>query len=159
MKMSRSALAACCFLFAAIIQAHASPPALVNGQPIERSPKAAISFDTGGSLEVLTVGGLSGRVEARTNQFVNVQLHYPADLIGQAVGVQSVDGAIVVGATNRPVIGNDGTVTIRFKMGDSESLYRFVVMCGDLHTTLRFYAIEPGKRSTDPTILRSGNGK
>ncbi|HEV2096886.1 MAG TPA: hypothetical protein VGQ82_10325 [Chthoniobacterales bacterium] len=115
---------------------------------MDRNPRAAIAFDTGGSLNTHSAEGLFQRVAAKTNQAIRVQLQYPTDLAGQTILIQSMDGAPVIGNSDKLTVGDDGTATMMVRLGASEGIYRFVLRCSDANTVLRFYAIKPGNTSS-----------
>lgn len=111
MKLPYAALAACCaFNFAAHLDGQ-------TGGPPDRSPTAGMRFDNGASITLTGGHGLLGRVAARTNQAVAVQLQFPTDLAGEIVAVQSVDGADVIGSANRLVVDSDGSATVQLRLG------------------------------------------
>jgi hypothetical protein len=150
MKIVLAVLAACCvFSFAA----NMSTQIVGTGGPIDHSPKAAISLDTGGALTLASAQGLFGRVAAQTSQAITVQLQYPADLVGQRIFVQSLDGAQLIGISDKLVVGADGTATVGVQLAAAEGIYRVAVTCSDSRTLLRFYAVAPGKPLPDPTLL------
>jgi hypothetical protein len=150
MKILYAALAACgVFSFATNI----SSQIVGTVGPIDHSPKAAISLDTGGTLTLVSAQGLFGRVAAQTSQAITVQLQYPADLAGQRIFVQSLDGAQLIGIPDQLVVGADGTATVRLQLAIGEGIYRVAVTCSDSRTLLRFYAVAPGKPLPDPTLL------
>jgi len=150
MKILCAALAACCvFSFAANI----SSQIVGTVGPIDHSPKAAISLDTGGALTLASAQGLFGRVAAQTGQGITVQLQYPPDLVGQRIFVQSLDGAQLIGIPDKLVVGPDGTATVQLQLAGGEGIYRVAVTCSDSRTLLRFYAVAPGKPLPDPTLL------
>ncbi len=151
MKLVPAALAVSCIVcYAASIQAQSATAALPL---IDRGPAAAISLESAGAINLTSAHGYFGRVAARTNQAVAAQLQFPPDLAGQPVRVQSVDGAQLIGTTDKLTVGPDGTATIRVRLGTAEGLYRIGVICGDSRALLRFYAIAPGKPNSDPTLL------
>lgn len=134
----------------------------VNAQTataVDHSPKAAITFDTGESLDTPSIEGLFQRVAAKTNQAIKVQLKYPTDLAGQPILVQSMDGAQIIGNTVAQTVAEDGTATMVVRLGSSEGIYRFVLRCSDSTAALRFYAVRPGSRSPDPTLLQPAFGR
>jgi hypothetical protein len=111
------------------------PPLLPDG-----CPTAAITFDDRSLVLVRSGEGHFPRVDARINQAATILLQYPTDLGGQPIIVQSLDGAQVIGDIQNLTLGTDGTVILNVRMGGSEGLYRFALLCGDSHTLLRFYA-------------------
>ncbi len=157
MKRLCAAFAACCvFCFAADSGAQtAVGPANVAAPP---GPRAEMTFDSGGSLEARSGDGLFERVAVLTNQAVAVRLRYSPDLAAKPILIESLDGAQVLGNAANLALGADGTATVQLRMGASEGLYRFAVVCGDWHTLLLFYASKPGNPSSDPTLLRPPSG-
>jgi hypothetical protein len=149
MKVSLATLAACCSISAAKLPAQ-------TDEPPDRSPTASMKFDSGASIALPGGHGLTGRVLAFTNQAVATQLQFPADLAGKNVFVQSLDGAQIIGQSNKLVLAADGTATVQLRLGVSEGLYRVVVSCQDSRSILRFYAVAPGKSSPDSTLLVPG---
>ncbi|MBV9008359.1 MAG: hypothetical protein JO354_04220 [Verrucomicrobia bacterium] len=149
MRIAPAAVAACCILFsAAYLQAQ------IAGQPgAGHDPVAAISLDTGESINVASRQGLFGRVAVKTNQAVTIQLQYPPALAGKRIGIQSLDGAQLLGSTNNLAVGADGTARVQVRLGAAEGLYRFSVICQDSQALVRFYAIAPGNAVPDPTLL------
>ncbi len=151
MKKSPAAVAGCCaFCFAATISGQVGG---VGEAPPDRSPTAVMRFDAGTSLALRSGHGLFGRVAARTNQAIAIQLQFPADLAEQSVLVESVDGAQVIGSANNLVVNADGSATLQLRLGSAEGIYRFIVTCRDSRAVLRFHAIAPGKPSPDSTLL------
>jgi len=146
-----AAFATCCTICCAAVS-HAQSPA--DPLPrIDRGPAAALSFDGAGLITFPSARGFFPRVAARTNQAVAAQLQFPADLAGQAVRVQSLDGSQVIGGTDKLTLAPDGTATVRVRLGAAEGLYRIGVICGDSHALLRFYAFAPGEPISDTTLL------
>ncbi len=152
MKRLCAAIAACCVsCFAANSEAQTTDEVV---PVVDHSPAAEIRFDSGGTLKAQSAQGLFGRVAAVTNQAIVVQLQYSTDLGGKPILIQSLDGAQVLGNTANLAVGDDGTATVQLRLGASEGLYRFAIVCGDSRTFLRFYASKPGNPSADPTLLR-----
>jgi hypothetical protein len=121
-----------------------SVPAPSPGVPAtDHSPQALITFDDQSLVHVQSGEGLFPRVAARINQAATILLQYPTDLGGQPIIVQSLDGAQVIGDIQNLTLGTDGTAILNVRMGGSEGLYRFALLCGDSHTLLRFYASAP----------------
>lgn len=155
MKRFFAAIAAgCVFCLAASINAQTAGGSGGPPPKFDHSPAAAITFDSGESLNTQSIEGLFQRVAAKTNQAVRVQLQYPIDLAGQSIVIQSMDGAPVIGNSDRLSVGDDGTATMMVRLGASEGIYRFVLRCNDSSAVLRFYAIKPGKPSPDSTLLQ-----
>lgn len=152
MKRLCAAFAACCVSCLAASSQGQTTAALVH------SPRATITFDTGGSLNARSAEGFFERVAIVTNRTVVVQLQYPSDLAGSPLLIESLDGAQVLGNAGNLALGADGTATVQLRMGASEGLYRFVLVRGDSHTLLLFYASKPGNPFSDPTLLRSVPG-
>ncbi len=149
MKKLCAVFAACCVsCFVADSQAQTTVAAL------DRKPSAAVTFAGAGSLRARSAEGLFERVAAVTNQAVVVQLQYGADLGGKPILIQSLDGGQVLGNAANLALGADGSATVQLRMGASEGLYRFALVCGDSHALLLFYASKPGNPSSDPTLLR-----
>jgi hypothetical protein len=159
MKIFCAALMAWCACSIAATQAQVLDSPVAPLQLIDRSPTAAMIFDTGGSLTTRSVQGTFGRVAATIDQSVTVQLRYPIDLAGQPLLIQSLDGGQVVSDTAQATIGLDGTTTLQLQVGGGEGLYRFVLRCGDSFAVLRFYAVPPGKSSPDSTLLTASGGQ
>ncbi|MGI9113461.1 MAG: hypothetical protein DLM52_11020 [Chthoniobacterales bacterium] len=151
MKLLPAVLAASCIIcYAATTQAQSPTTALPL---IDRGPAAAMSLESTGAINLTSARGFFGRVAARTNQAVAAQLQFPVDLAGQRVLVQSLDGAQLIGTTDKLTLGADGTATIRVGLGAAEGLYRIGVVCGDSRALVRFYAVAPGRPNPDPTLL------
>ena len=130
----------------AVSTASAQPPVPAPSPgvpPTDHSPQALITFDDTSLVDVQSGEGRFPRVAARINQGATILLQYPTDLGGQPIIVQSLDGAQVIGDIQNLTLGMDGTAILNVRMGGSEGLYRFALLCGDSHTLLRFYASVP----------------
>jgi hypothetical protein len=72
-----AALVACCAFCSAATQAQVVNLPVAPLQSIDRSPTAAMLFDTGGWLTTRSIQGAFGHLAATINQSVTLQLRYP----------------------------------------------------------------------------------
>jgi len=107
-------------------------------------PTAAIIFPDSTWLSARSRGdGLFPLVTVQTADSLNIQLLFPLSLANTPLIVSVLDGGAIGEGQDYQTIGNDGTASIQFQIGEAAGFYRVLLLAGGALTTLQFQASSP----------------
>jgi len=116
-------------------------------------PVAVVSFSDGRWLVATAECGLSSLIGLQPNDQVTLELSFPQDFAGQAIGAESLDGGILSARQRVATLNADGALTLTFAAGDQTGLHRIALRAGGSVSILRFWVIDPANPSSHPGLL------
>ena len=118
-----------------------------------RGPIAQIAMDDGTGVNLKLRGKHAPRVRLRAGQRTTITLRYDPSYAGSTLEVAALDAGKITFAGNRNVVGPNGIAILQFSDAQRPGLYRVVVQCADISSTLQFWVPEPDNPTVDASVL------
>lgn len=131
-----------------------SVPAPTPGVRVpEVGPTARFTMDDGKGVILNIRGPQSRRVLLRPGHTTTVILQYDRSWAGVALEAAALDGGKLQFPGNRKSINASGKVVLQFGDAQQPGLYRVVVNCGGIASTLQFWVPDPDGSGVDASVL------
>ena len=102
----------------------------------------------------LQIRGRNGpRVLLRAGHKTTVVLHYDPSYAGLTVDATALDAGDISFPGGRNFVGAGGTVVLQLQWRQEPGLYRIMLNCGGIVSTLRFWVPDPAQPGVDPSVI------
>jgi hypothetical protein len=129
-------------------------PAPTPGERVpEIGPTARFTMDDGNGVILNIRGPQSRRVLLRPGHATTVLLQYNRSWAGVALEAAALDGGKLQFPGNRKFVDARGMVVLQFGDVQQPGLYRVVVNCGGIASTLQFWVSNPDGSGVDASVL------
>jgi hypothetical protein len=129
-------------------------PAPTPGVEIAQTgPAAQMTMDDGTGVTVKLRGKHSRPVLLRPGHKTTVVLQYDSARAGLVLDAMAMDGGTVTFPANRNFVGPGGNVVIQFSVAREPGLYRVLLDCGGILSTLQFWVPDPEGPGLDASVI------
>lgn len=166
MNKFSAALAACCFLFAAKLdaqttltanpgQAQPAPAFPTDGQPVD----ATISVTPAVSPPLAAISSqhrFSG-IGVMPGELVDLSVRFPVAKVRHIISAEPLDGGTVLGVPGGLTVASDGTIHLKFQVDTSPGIRRLVLRDKGAETQIEFWVFDTQHPENNPPVANGGN--
>jgi len=109
-----------------------------------------VQFSSGQSM---TVPNLSDHIGLQPNQTVRIIVQLSADVAGQTLTIESLDGGTIVEGKSSALVGDDGSLRFGFKAGGLSGHYQVVLRNNAREIGLHFWVLDIANPQNNPPVL------
>jgi hypothetical protein len=135
----------------------APPPGARKSRQVPTDATASIDPGTGPLVTISCHKGSFERVGLRHDQTVDVAVQYSTAGAGQAITVEALDGGQIIAAPKRLIVGSDGAIHFKFRVGHQPGIYQVALHNGAQELGLQFWVTDEANPRNNPPVINAGN--
>lgn len=135
----------------------APPPGARKSRQIPADATVSIDPGTGQLVTVSCHNGNFERVGLRHDQTVDVTVQYSTAATGQSITVEPLDGGQVVAAAKKLLVGADGAIHFKFRVGHTPGIYQVALRNGGQELGLQFWVTDEANPRNNPPVANPVN--
>ncbi len=120
---------------------------------ISRALAATVDYGNGNVFQPVKQGVNFACLGFDPGQSVTITVTFPAEIAGQAIFAEPLDGGILTPPLGGLIVGPDGTVTFQYQVTDSPGAGRLAVHQADDMNVLHLWVIDPNDPDEVPPGL------
>jgi hypothetical protein len=135
----------------------APPPGARKSRQVPIDATASIDPGTGPLVTISCHKGSFERVGLRHDQTVDITVQYSTAAAGQAITVEPLDGGQIIAAPKNLIVGADGAIQFKFRVGHTPGIYQVALRKGGQELGLQFWVTDEANPRNNPPVVNAGN--
>ncbi len=135
----------------------APPPGARKSRQVPTDATASIDPGTGPLVTISCRKGNFERVGLRHDQTVDITVKYSTAAAGQAITVEALDGGQIIAAPKKLIVGSDGAIHFKFRVGHQPGIYQVALHNGAQELGLQFWVTDEANPRNNAPVVNAAN--